>query len=130
MSDQTFTFYALIREVHDGDTLYGWVDQGIGQWNHGASKAGIGLRLNGCNARELSQDGGPEARDNLAALIPVGTTVAITSVGWDKFSNRLDVTITLPDGSDLVETLIAGQWAAAWDGTGPRPVPPWPREVA
>lgn len=127
MTDKTFTFYALIRDVHDGDTLYGWVDHGMGLWNHGASSNGVGLRLNGCNARELSQDGGKEARDNLASLIPVGSVVPITSVKWDKYSNRLDVTITLADGTDLVSKLIADGWAAAWDGTGARPVPAWPR---
>lgn len=127
MSGKTFRFYATVVEVHDGDTIYGWVDQGIGQWNHGAARNGIGLRLNGCNARELSQEGGPEARDHLASLIPAGTVLPITSVSWDKYSNRLDVTITMPDGSDLASSLIADQWAAPWDGTGPRPVPPWPR---
>ena len=129
MSGKTFRFYATINEVHDGDTLYGYVDQGIGQWNHGAAKNGIGLRLNGCNARELSEPGGIEARDNLAALVPVGSVVPITSVSWDKYSNRLDVTITLADGTDLVSKLIADGWAAAWDGTGARPVPAWPRVV-
>lgn len=127
MSGKVFTLYALINEVHDGDTLYGWVDQGLGMWNHGAARNGIGFRLNGCNARELSQDGGKEARDNLASLIPVGTVLPITSVSWDKYSNRLDVTITLADGTDLVTKLIADGWAAAWDGTGARPVPAWPR---
>lgn len=127
MSGKVFTFYALINDVHDGDTLYGWVDQGIGQWNHGAAKHGIGLRLNGCNAIELSQPGGIEARDNLASLVPVGSVVPITSVSRDKYSNRLDVTITLADGTDLVSKLIADGWAAAWDGTGVKPVPAWPR---
>lgn len=127
MTDKTFRFYATINAVHDGDTLYGYVDQGIGQWNHGAAKNGIGLRLNGCNARELSQPGGIEARDNLATLVPVGSVVPITSVSWDKYSNRLDVTITLADGTDLASKLIADGWAAAWDGTGARPVPDWPR---
>jgi endonuclease YncB( thermonuclease family) len=129
VTGKMFRFYATVNEVHDGDTLYGWIDQGIGQWSHGAAKNGIGLRLNGCNARELSEPGGPEARDHLASLIPVGTVLPITSVSWDKYSNRLDVTVTMPDGSDLVSALIAEQWAVAWDGTGTKPVPPWPRTV-
>lgn len=127
MSGKTFRFYATINEVHDGDTLYGYVDQGLGFWNHGAAKNGIGLRLNGCNARELGTPGAIEARDNLAALVPVGSVVPITSVSWDKYANRLDVTITLADGTDLVSKLVADGWAAAWDGTGKRPVPAWPR---
>lgn len=130
MAGKTFTFWARIEDVHDGDTLYGDVDQGIGIHNRGKSPRGLGLRLFGCNARELSMPGGPEARANLAALIPVGSELAVVSRAWDRESGRIDVSITLPDGSDLVETLIAGQWAAAWDGTGTKPVPPWPRTVA
>lgn len=125
MSGKVFTFYATIEDVHDGDTLYGDVDQGIGIHNRG--KGRMGLRLYGCNARELSMPGGPEARDNLAALIPVGSVVPIVSRAWDRESGRIDVSITLADGTDLVSKLVADGWAAAWDGTGVKPVPVWPR---
>lgn len=118
---------ALVREVHDGDTIYGWVDQGLGMWNHGPGKAGLGLRLWGCNARELADPGGKEARDNLARLVPVGTTVAITCRAWDKYQGRIDVSVTLPGIGDLVTHLVATSWLAPWDGTGARPLPPWPR---
>jgi endonuclease YncB( thermonuclease family) len=126
---QQFTLYASILEVHDGDTLYGYVDHGCGIWNHGHAAHGMGLRFLGCNARELSQPGGPEAQANLAALIPVGTYLQITAEDWDKYDNRLDVSIILPGVGDLVQYLIENQWAAAWNGNGPRPVPPWPRTV-
>jgi len=124
---RTWGLEALIRDVHDGDTLYGWVDQGLGQWNHGLSASGMGLRLWGCNARELHDDGGPEARDHLATLIPVGSVVAITCMAWDKYAGRIDVSVALPGVGDLVTHLIGTGWAARWDGTGPKPVPPWPR---
>ena len=122
-----FTLAATINTVHDGDTLYGTIDQGLGIVNKGLTRNGMGLRLYGCNARELTEPGGTEARDNLASLIPPGSTVAITCRAWDKYAGRVDVSITLADGSDLVTRLIADQWAAAWDGTGTKPVPPWPR---
>jgi endonuclease YncB( thermonuclease family) len=98
---------------------------------------GQAFRLLGCNARELAEPGGVEARDHLAGLVldvgvPVGLGrrgVVLTSVKRDKYGGRYDAAVTLPDGSDLVAGLIAGQWAAPWDGRGPRPVPPWPRTV-
>jgi endonuclease YncB( thermonuclease family) len=124
---QVFDLYAKINEVYDGDTLYGWIDHGCGLWNHGASKAGVGLRLFGCNAIELHEPGGQEAQQNLASLIPVGSYVPIISRDWDKYSNRLDVDIITPAGIDLVPNLIQTGWAAAWNGVGPRPVPVWPR---
>jgi endonuclease YncB( thermonuclease family) len=73
--------------------------------------------------------GGKEARDNLASLIPVGTTLKVQSSEWDKYSNRIIVSIVLADGTDLVTRLIREQWAAPWDGVGAKPLSPWPRTL-
>jgi endonuclease YncB( thermonuclease family) len=124
-----YEYYAVVRSVHDGDTITCDVDLGLGTWSHG-----LVLRLYGCNARELTDPGGAEARDNLASLLPLGSRVVVRSyktgrdLPHDKYSGRYDASITLPDGDDLVTLLIAGQWAAAWDGKGAKPVPPWPRD--
>lgn len=127
LASDDFILRALINTVHDGDTLYGPVDHGAGLWNHGLSKNGMGLRLWGCNAAEIEEPGGPEARDYLATLIPVGSYIPIRCRKWDKYAGRFDVSITLPSGEDLVEKLITEKWAARWNGTGPKPVPAWPR---
>jgi endonuclease YncB( thermonuclease family) len=119
-----YTYAALVAHVHDGDTVDLDADLGFDTRHFGS------FRLLGCNARELAQPGGPEARDHLAALLPPGVKVIAQSVKPDKFGGRYDAAITLPDGTDLVTQLIADQWAAAWDGTGTKPVPPWPRVVA
>lgn len=125
-----FQFWATVRSVHDGDTLYGYVDQGIGMWNYGLAKAGMGLRLYGCNSIELDEPGGKEARDYLASLIPVGSEIPIIAMAWDKWAGRIDVSIILPKIGDLVTHLISQQWAAGpYYGTGPKPVPPWPRTI-
>jgi hypothetical protein len=50
-------------------------------------------------------------------------------VGWDKYSNRIDVVIPYVEGGTVNQWMIDNQWAAAWNGTGPKPVPPWPRTV-
>lgn len=130
MSGKVFNLYASVNEIHDGDTIYAFIDHGCGIWNHGHAVHGVGLRFIGMNARELSEPGGPEARDFLATLIKPGDYIKITSEDWDKYDNRIDVAINLPGIGDLATYLIEQQWAAAWDGTGPRPVPPWPRTVA
>lgn len=120
---------AYVWNVHDGDTVDFLLKLptkaliGRDLW------ADVPGRLAGCNARELAEPGGQAARANLAALLPVGTQVELTVVGTDKYATRMDVAVTMPDGSDLVAALIGGQWAAAWDGRGPKPVPPWPRTV-
>lgn len=117
---------AIVREVHDGDTLTALVQLptrallGVDLW------AALPLRLAGCNARELGQPGGPEAHRYLAALLPVGTKVTVAVVGTDKYGTRRDAHITLPDGTDLVATLAASGWVALWNGRGTKPVPPWP----
>jgi endonuclease YncB( thermonuclease family) len=126
-----YEYSAIIRNVHDGDSITVDLDQGLGTWKHG-----LALRLYGCNAQELGQPGGGEARDNLAALLPVGTRVTVRSykadrdLSQDKYGGRYDAAVTLPDGRDLVALLIAQQWVAAWDGKGSRPVPPWPRTIS
>jgi len=119
---------AVVSHVHDGDSLAVSLDLatkpllGVALWAHD-----VPIRLAGCNARELAQPGGPEARDNLAALLPAGTAVTVTVLHADKYDPRRDARITLPDGTDLVARLIAEQWLAPWSGSGPKPVPPWPR---
>lgn len=118
----SYTYRALIAEVHDGDTLRADVDLGFNVWLHAQS-----FRLLGCNARELAEPGGKEARDHLRALLPVGTVVTLTSVKVDKYGSRWDARVVLADGTDLVAGLITDNWAAPWDGTGTKPVPPWPR---
>ncbi|MER5754322.1 hypothetical protein [Streptomyces sp. NPDC002088] len=125
-----YEYSAIVRDVHDGDTIKVDLDQGLDTWKHSVS-----MRLYGCNARELKDPGGKEARDNLAALLPVGTKVTIHShkagrdLEADKYGGRYDATIALPDGRDLVGLLIEQQWAAGWNGKGARPLPPWPREI-
>jgi hypothetical protein len=56
--------------------------------------------------------------------------VTLTSVKPDKYGDRMLATIILPDGSDLVTSLIAEEWAAPWSGRGVKPLPPWPRTVS
>jgi endonuclease YncB( thermonuclease family) len=88
------------------------------------------VRLAGCNARELSDpDGGPQAKANLAVLLPPGTQVVLQTVKPDKYADRYDAVVITSGGVDLVHLLINNGWLAPWNGRGVRPVPPWPRQA-
>lgn len=117
-----YTYNADIQRVIDGDTIVANVDLGFGMWRMAQT-----FRLLGINAREHNAPGGKEATANLQALLPYGTPILLRSVKADKYGNRMDATIQLTVGTDLSTILIQTDWAAAWDGHGPRPVPDWPR---
>lgn len=123
MTDRTYPGAVVVRVI-DGDTVVLDVDLGFNLWLREES-----FRVLGCNAREHNAPGGQEAIANLRGILPVGTRVQLTSVKPDKFGGRYDALLTLPDGEDLTQLLVRTQWAAAWDGTGTKPVPPWPRTL-
>lgn len=119
-------FRVTVKRVVDGDTFIGDLRTGyrnlVGEDER--------LRLAGCNAWEKATVAGQSALANLAKLLPAGTelTVRLASERPDQYG-RLLVTVTLDDGTELVDALIAQQWAAPWDGRGVAPKPPWPRTV-
>jgi hypothetical protein len=133
---------AIVRSVHDGDTVEfllklpvrAWIGRDL--WADVEGRLASTVPPHGCNARELAQQGGPEARDNLASILTVGRLVTVTVIGVDKYGSRMDVAVSLPATDtapavpDLVTQLAADHWVAWWDGHGPRPVPEWPRTVS
>jgi len=122
-----WTYRATVNAVHDGDTLEVNVDLGFDVHEV------VSVRLLGCNARELRDLGGVEARDNLRALLPPGAGALLRTVKPDKFGGRYDAAVEFINASgqvvDLVAYLIEEQWVAPWNGRGEKPVPPWPRTV-
>ena len=110
----------MVTKIVDGDTVGLSVDLGFGISYRGS------FRLLGCNAIELSQPGGKEARDNLTQLLPPGTAVTLHSVKDDKDGGRFLAQI-YRSGADIPTILINTGWAAAWDGIGKAPTPTWPR---
>ena len=123
-----------VLDVHDGDTI-----TVAGDWAIMAGRA-VALRIPGkVNIRLLASKGGidtPEigakarceaenaaankARDNLRALIAAnGGMVDIEKAHHDKYGGRLLANPRVKTGS-LGDAQIAGGFAAAYDGTGPR----------
>lgn len=123
--------------VHDGDTVLlnvissSIIDAGFEETIVTTRSQPRWFRLFGCNANELADPGGKEARDNLAALLPVGTRLRLSSVKDDKFGGRYDAVLWATDSSgaeyNVVQHLIDTHWAVAWNGNGVKPKPPWPR---
>lgn len=123
-----YTYNATVVSVHDGDTINVIVDRGMYDYA-GCEAHPVPVRLVGCNARELREPGGKEARDHVAALLPPGAPVVLTTVKPDKYAPRWDAQVATAAIPDLAAHLVTDDWAAAWDGTGRAPVPPWPRTV-
>jgi len=135
----TYTYRGQILAVHDGDTLRVDLDLvGVAGRHHdvdlGFDVHIVGhrirlredVRLLGCNARELSMAGGPEAAQHLAELLPPGLWVTVETFKPDKFGGRYDARITLPDGRDVTAVMCTDGYAAPWDGAGEKPIPAWP----
>lgn len=119
----SYVYAAKVVRVIDGDTIAAEVDLGF------YVQVKMSLRLSGLNAREVGQEGGPEARDHLAAMLPPGTQIVVQSVKPDKYAGRADAVVVLADGTNLNRELLAEGWAAPYDGKGLTSdhVPTWPR---
>lgn len=130
-------YSATVVGIHDGDTIdvnivlahagHQAADHDLG-FNVHRAPAGVVLerqsvRLFGCNAPELATPAGRDALTFIGTLLKVGDTVTLTSHGWDKYGGRIDGTVTLHDGTDLTDAMVASGHAAYWDGHGPKPVP-------
>lgn len=115
-----YVYRATVVDVHDGDTFTADIDLGFN------ISIRYRVRLAGCNAIELNQPGGQEARQHLLALLPVGSVCLVSSVHFDKYGGRIDAIIDNAAGDHVAACMIADGYAARWDGTGPRPTPPWP----
>lgn len=119
MAARAWTVPATVVRVVDGDSVELVADLG---WRISIA---VSARLNGINAIERRDPGGPEATAHLTGLLPVGAPVLLTSLGIDKYGGRTDAAI-LADGVDVARQMVHDGYAAPWDGRGPRPVPPWP----
>jgi endonuclease YncB( thermonuclease family) len=117
-------FVGIAVRVVDGDTVHFNIDKGMKEWI-----LDWPVRLNGCNAAEKSTDAGLAAKAYLETILVPFTQVTLLTIKDYKYGGEYVADVYLPDGTNLVEKLIAEQWVARWDGNGKAPVPPWPRTV-
>lgn len=112
-----FVYQFTVDHVHDGDTVMGELDQGLGVYQRP-----ISVRFSGVDAPELSTAEGKAAAAQLQLLVQPGMVCTIHSVGWDKYSNRIDARpFQNSGGTDVIEAGLLGGWLRPWTGTGPRP---------
>lgn len=114
------TYPGTVTAVHDGDTLRVLVDVGFNAFMR------IDARLYGCNAAELATPAGVAARSHLATLAVPDAPVMVTCYGPDKYGGRWTCDVVTTAGVSLSRQMIADGYAAAWNGHGSAPVPPWP----
>lgn len=124
------TYPASVIRVIDADTIVALCDMGADvYWR-------TNLRLFGGNAREHDEPGGQEAIIHLRELVApvVALSVAslfavpatVVSLRYDKYGGRIEGNLIVPGVGDVMQVMIRDGYAAAWDGRGPRPTPPWP----
>lgn len=119
-----YEYKATVVRVIDGDTVILDVDLGF------YVLVRMSCRLAGINAIELNQPGGSQARVHLSEMLPVATPVIVESVKPDKFAGRFDAIVIEPRTATTInDRMVADGYAAVWNGSGPRPVPPWPIPV-
>jgi endonuclease YncB( thermonuclease family) len=115
------------RVVHvvDGDTLDVLVSRDIGFG--GVVTYPVRLRLARVNAPKGKSAAGKEASAFLAGLLPAGGVVDLVTVKPYKYSGPATgpgeymTEITLPDGGNVSDVMVATGHAVWWDGEGPRP---------
>lgn len=100
---------AVVSNVHDGDTVTVAADLG---WRISFV---VHVRVAHINAPELPTSAGKAARDYLAAIMPVGSSVTLTSHSLDKYGRTLG-SITLADGRDVAVAMVSAGHAVPYEG--------------
>jgi endonuclease YncB( thermonuclease family) len=126
-SDTPFTYWFLVDHVHDGDTIMGRLDRGLGQYDGGVPAFNAtdsvtrSIRLFGINSPELNavdpivRTAAVAARDNLQTLVKPGDYIKVVSMGWDKFSGRIDGIPYTSAGADCCAAQLAGGFAVPYN---------------
>lgn len=122
-----YTSSCVPTYIHDGDTFAtDALDLGFGIRMSCPQATHWLVRLAGVAARELHDDGGPEAKQALTALLGAGR-VWLRTLKPDHYGNRVDAHVYLTDGTDVQGALLTQGWVVPWNGEGPQPKPAWPR---
>src|ERR671926_510114 len=106
MSSATWTYPAKVRRIVDGDTYSVDLDLGFRIWAHDQH-----IRLAGLDAPEDETPEGKAAAEFVAALLPVGADLTITTLHRDasgtevRSFERWVAHVHLADGRSLADVL-------------------------
>lgn len=107
-------YKAIVRDIHDGDTVGLDIDLGFAQSvltkNAITGKRQMSCRLYQCFAPELNTDAGKLSLQYLLSILPLGAVVEVTSYGWDKYGGRFDGVIIFNE-VNINEQMVAAGYA-------------------
>lgn len=106
-----------VVRVVDGDTFDAQVARDLGFYGEAAFR--VRFRLQRINAPKRSSAAGARAGARLAELLAAPFT--LESGKPYKYGGEWMAEVTLPDGRNASDVLVAEGHAVYWDGTGPRP---------
>ena len=109
---------STITRSIDGDSIEARVSRDIGF--HGVVIFLQKMRLNRINTPPGSTDLGKQATAFVVSKV-TGVLVDIETTGSYKYRDEWMAEVTLPDGSNLSDALVAAGLAVYWSGIGPRP---------
>lgn len=115
---------STITRIKDGDSFVARVTRDVGF--HGTLTFDVTLRLNRINTPPVKTIPGKQALDHFTELVRDGPgvpsmPVLIETVKAYKFGDSWMAEVTLPDGRNVSDVMVADGVAVYWDGTGERP---------
>lgn len=108
-----------ITRIIDGDSLIAHMTKDIGF--NGFVSFDQKLRLNRINAPAIKTSNGQAAWTFLSTLLPSVGLVTLETLKPYKYGDEWMAEITLPNGQNVSDVMVATAHAVYWDGTGPRP---------
>lgn len=122
VSDRGNRYGAVVHHPWDGDTSYCTVWDPVIQL-----PVVVGVRVRGIQAPELHDPGGPDVAAYLRdELLPVGDHVVVGDVGPYPRAGHITASITTAAGVDVAARLLSLGYAVPYNGTGIKPMVPWP----
>lgn len=109
---------AHVERIIDGDTFVAVLTRDLGF--HGTATFEQRLRLNRINAKPAKTEEGKRATARVTVLT-TATSVGIETVSPYKYRDEWMAEVTLADGRNLSDLLVAEDLAVYWDGEGTRP---------
>jgi len=110
--------------VIDGDSFVAMVHRDMGF--HGQASFLVKMRLERINAAKSTSERGANAKETLVRLVmgavpSMPDSVHIETTGPYKYGDEWMAEVTLADGRNVSDEMVASGHAVYWTGRGPRP---------